>query len=149
MLSEKSPSFGPDKAMLVMESEAVPLFCKVTVSDWAGMPTGWLPNDRAVVERLTEGAGPVPVRLTVCGLPEALSVRDNTPFLEPAPLGVNATIIRQLLPGGRLVNPEHPLVLTEKSEPLGPVILAAMAPVRDALPVFVTLTVPRDVLERV
>ena len=39
------------------------------------MPTTWLAKVRLVGERLTAGAVPVPVRLTLCGLPVALSVR--------------------------------------------------------------------------
>ena len=33
-----------------------------------------MPNDSDVGDRLTTGATPVPVRLAVCGLPDALSV---------------------------------------------------------------------------
>ena len=38
-------------------------------------PTAWLAKVRLVGERLATAAVPVPVRLTVCGLPVALSVR--------------------------------------------------------------------------
>jgi hypothetical protein len=42
-------------------------------------------------------ASPVPLRVTVWGLPEALSVIVNVPVRVPAAVGVNATLIRQLL----------------------------------------------------
>lgn len=42
---------------------------------------------------------PVPVSMTICGLPGALSDKVSAPMLEPAACGVNVTLIVQLVPG--------------------------------------------------
>jgi hypothetical protein len=44
------------------------------------------------------GATPVPVRLTVCGLPAALSVTVIVPGWLPVAVGVNVTLIVQFAP---------------------------------------------------
>ena len=66
------------------------------------MPTTWLANVRLVGERLTAGAAPVPVRLTVCGLPVALSARVRDAVRVPLAAGVNVTLIVQLFPATTL-----------------------------------------------
>ena len=53
---------------------------------------------RLVAERLTTVAVPVPERLTVCGLPLALSVMLTEAVRLPLAEGVNVTLIVQLLP---------------------------------------------------
>ena len=62
------------------------------------MSTGWLPKLTLVGVRLTTGAVPVPVRLTVCGLPMALSAIVTEAVRVPAVVGVNVTLIVQLPP---------------------------------------------------
>jgi len=59
---------------------------------------GWLPKARLVGERLARAAVPVPERLTVCGLPLALSVILTEAVRLPLAAGVNVTLIVQLLP---------------------------------------------------
>ena len=48
------------------------------------VPTDWLAKVRLVGERLAEDAAPVPERLTLCGLPVALSVRVTAAVRVPA-----------------------------------------------------------------
>ena len=62
------------------------------------MPTAWLAKVRLVGERLTAGAVPVPVRLTLCGLPVALSVTVRAALRVPLAAGVKVTLIVQLAP---------------------------------------------------
>jgi len=46
---------------------------------------------------------PVPVRLEVCGLPIALSLTLSVPVLVPTAVGVNVTLMVQLVFAARLV----------------------------------------------
>lgn len=46
-----------------------------------------------------EKSTPVPVKLTVCGLPEALSVKVNVPVLVPTAAGEKTTLTVQPAPG--------------------------------------------------
>ena len=60
---------------------------------------GWLAK-AVSVERLATGAGalpPVPVRATLWGLPTALSVTVSDPGRIPAAVGVNVTLMVQLV----------------------------------------------------
>jgi hypothetical protein len=77
LFSVKSVGSAPLIAMPVMLTAAVPGLARVTVSDEQPMSTGQFPNVTLVGERLTTGADAVavPVRLTLWGLPVALSVR--------------------------------------------------------------------------
>jgi len=61
VVSEKSPL----TAMLVIFSAAVPVFFNVTLCDALVVPTLREPKLKLVGERLTTGAVPVPVRLTI------------------------------------------------------------------------------------
>src|SRR5436309_1012407 len=54
----------------------------------------WLPNARELGERVTAEVVPVPLRLTVCGLPAALSVTLTAALLAPVVVGVNVTVRR-------------------------------------------------------
>jgi hypothetical protein len=86
-------------AMLDMFIKALPVSESVTL--WGGLVVlmfCW-PNARLVVERLAMGAWtPVPVKLTFCGLPLALSVIVSEALREPVAVGVNVTLIAQLAP---------------------------------------------------
>ena len=62
------------------------------------MPTTWLAKVRLVGEMLTAGAVPVPVRLTLWGLPVALSARVTAALRVPLAVGVKVTLIVQLAP---------------------------------------------------
>jgi hypothetical protein len=89
-----------------------------------------------VGERLTTGPVPVPERLTVCGLPLALSVMLTEAVRIPVAEGVKVKLAVQLAPGAT----ELPHVLVrEKSAALGPVT-RMLAIFKDALPLLVTET---------
>jgi hypothetical protein len=59
-----------------------------------------LPNVRVFVEKETPGdvwvVIPVPLKETVCGLPDALSVKESVPLRLPEAVGVKVTLIVQL-----------------------------------------------------
>ena len=95
-----------------------------------------MPKPRLVGERLTTAAAPVPERLTVCGLPLALSVMLTEAVRLPLAEGLNVTLIVQLLPAAT----ELPHVLVwAKSLALTPVsarlVMFSVVP-----PLFVSVT---------
>src|SRR5260370_18272453 len=106
--------------MLVRFSEALPVLASVTVCAALMVPTVWLVKVSEEAERLTTGAeaaAPVPVRLTDCGLPEALSVMLRVPVRVPDAVGVNVTLMVQLSPAHTALPQAHfdaecPLPLT-------------------------------------
>ena len=61
-----------------------------------------MPKARLMGERLTRAAVPVPERLTVCGLPLALSVRVTAAVRVPLAAGVKVTLMVQLAPAATL-----------------------------------------------
>jgi hypothetical protein len=81
-----------------MSRTPLPVFFKVTVCVALVVRVGWFPNETLAGERLTTGAAPVPVRLTLWGLPEALSEMLRVPLRVPVALGVKVTLIVQLTP---------------------------------------------------
>jgi hypothetical protein len=90
-----------------------------------------------VGETLVVDAAPVPVRLTVCGLPAALSEILTVAVRVPAAVGVNVTLIVQLL----LAATELPqVVVSGKSLGLAPVTTKLVMP-KSVLPLFVKATV--------
>ena len=89
----------PVIATPVMVTAPPPVFESVTEAELLA-PT-WFQKDIEVGERLTAAAGgavPVPLRLTVCGLPAALSATLSAPLLAPVAVGVNVTLMAQLDP---------------------------------------------------
>src|SRR5437899_10601429 len=62
------------------------------------VPTFCLPKDRLVGFKVAIGPTPVPVRLTCCGLPPALSVMLIFAERFPLAVGVNVTLNVQLAP---------------------------------------------------
>ncbi len=83
----------------VMESSstvAVPEFVSVTVCTAELLPTFSVPNARVVVLSFSAGtAVPVPVSVTFCGDPVALSVMVSVPVSAPAAVGLKATYTEQ------------------------------------------------------
>ena len=77
-------------------TEALLTFEMVTGCGALVWPTGTRPKFRAVGESAIDM--PVPVRVTRCGLLAALSVSCNMPVREFFAVGVNPTVIAQLLP---------------------------------------------------
>src|SRR5208337_5406026 len=79
-----------------MPSGVLPRFVSVTVFREL-LPMSCAPKLRDVAERLTPI--PVPRRLTICGLLEALSVRFSEALRLPVAEGVNVTLTVQVLLG--------------------------------------------------
>jgi len=121
--------------MLLMARVAVPVFDSVTVCAALVVPTVWLAKVSEVGERLAVvvGAAPVPVRPTVCGLPEALSVTLELPVRVPDAVGVNVTLMLQFPPDAS----EPPQLSVSAKSPLATMLLM----VRVAVPVFDSVTV--------
>jgi hypothetical protein len=92
LVREKSPL----AAMLLIFSAAVPVFFNVTLFEGLVVPTVCEPKLKVVDDRLTTGSVPMPVRLTVCGLPLALSVMVIAPVRVPVAVGVNVTLMVQV-----------------------------------------------------
>jgi hypothetical protein len=90
---------------------------------------------RLVGERAAAGAVAVPLKLTVCGLPLALSVMVSVPVTVPALVAVNVTLIVQLAPPARLV----PQVLVWAKLALGETVMLEM--LSEPFPESVTVTV--------
>ena len=61
--------------MLAIVKVPVPVLLRVKLAGELLVPAGWLGKAMLAGERPTRGAVPVPVRLTVCGLFVALSVK--------------------------------------------------------------------------
>jgi hypothetical protein len=91
--------------ILAIVSVAFPVL--VSVTGWVplAVPTGWLGKVTLAGVRLTVGpaAPPVPLRVTICGLPGALSEMLSVPLRVPLPVGIRITLIVQLLPAATLV----------------------------------------------
>jgi hypothetical protein len=96
------------------------------------VPSGCAGKVKEVGERLTTGAVPVPVRLTICVAGLALSVMVKEPFLEPLAVGVKVTLKVQLALAARL----EPQVLVWEKSPLAVMLVMLSA----ALPVLLRVT---------
>jgi hypothetical protein len=84
-----APAKSPLVTMLLKFSGKFPLFDTVTVCPALVVPSAWLPNVNEVGAIPIATATPVPVSVTVCGLPVALSVNVIVPVRAPAAVGVN------------------------------------------------------------
>ena len=85
----------------------------------------------------TAGAVPVPVRLTVCGLPVALSVRVTAAVRVPLAVGVKVTLIVQLAPAAT----ELPHVLVCAKSPGFVPVSARLVTLKAELPVLFSVMV--------
>lgn len=139
----KSPLLVPAIEMLPIDNCPVPLLVRVT--DWAELvvPTICPEKISPVGESVTiglRGTMPVPVSANVCGLPEALSVTDNVPVRAPTALGVNVTLMVQLVPAARLM----PQVSVSAKSPVAVmlVMLADPLPVLVAVATWTALVIP-------
>jgi hypothetical protein len=127
-----------------MLSAALPVLLRVMVWEGLTTPTGSFPKLRLPGERLTPGLAPVPERVTVCGLPLALSATLSAAVKEPLAAGVKVTLIVQLPPAATLA-PQ--LLLCAKSMGFAPVsaiplILKAPLPVLLKVTVWAALVAP-------
>lgn len=88
----------PAKAIPVTLKVALPVLLRVKV--WAALvvPMPWLLKDRLGADSPAMGPLPVPVRLMLCGLSLALSVRVMVAERVPVTVGEKVTLTVQLLP---------------------------------------------------
>ena len=95
----KSAALVPVIAMPVTVKVVVPTLVSVTI--WAGLvaPMPTAPKFRLEGESLA--VVPIPVRLTFCGLPAALSVTLSIAVRVPDAVGLNSTLMLQLAPAAR------------------------------------------------
>lgn len=133
----KSPELAPVTKMLVIDKGAVPVLVSVTTCAALVTPTSKLPKLRLLKLSDTTGTWPVPVRLTVCGEPVALSVTATLAVRMPDAVGLNATEKLQCAPAAT-VGPQ-PLLVSVKSPGLVPV-KAMLAIDRVVPPLFVRVT---------
>ena len=98
VVSAKSPALAPENARPLMVRAALPELLNVKAWTELVVPTVWLLKVRLEVDSAAAGALPVPLRLTVCGLPLALSAIPREAVRDPVPAGVNVTLRAQLLP---------------------------------------------------
>jgi hypothetical protein len=83
---------------------------------------------------------PVPLRLTVCGLPAALSVIDTLAVSLLVVDGVKVTLMVQLLPAARVLGLTGQVLVWAKSPEFVPVRLMLLI-VKAAVPLLVRVTV--------
>ena len=135
--SVKSVASAPVKVMLEMLKLALPVLLRVTTCEVLTMSTASFPKERLVGERLAADAAPVPERLTLCGLPVALSVRVTAAVRVPAAVGLKVTLIVQLAPAATL---DPQLLVCAKSLALAPET-AMLVMLKAALPELVRVIV--------
>jgi len=135
--SEKSPGSVPAKAIPETVKVALPVLLKVTTCEELVVSTATLPKDRLEGEKLVAAAVPVPLRLTLCGLPDALSVRVTEAVKAPAAAGLKVTLIVQLAPEATL---DPQVLVSAKSLALVPetaMLLTLKAPFPELVSVMV------------
>lgn len=140
VVSAKSAESVPVMAMLTPVKFVVPVLVKVMTCAGLVVPWFWLPKVRLVGERLTPGPLPVPVRLTVCVLPVTLlvlSVMVNDAVRVPGSVGVNVTLIGQLL----FAASELPHVVVSAKSPDSVPVTAMLAILKFEVPVLLRVTV--------
>ena len=74
----------------------LPLLVSVTVLAVLVVLTTWFPKETEVGDRETVGAVPVPLRVTVCGLPLASSLTERVPPRGAVAVGAKVILIVQL-----------------------------------------------------
>jgi hypothetical protein len=124
----------------VIVRAAPPEFESVTVCAALVDVTAWLANVSDVGETLAPGVAavvPVPVRVTACGLPAALSVMVTAADRAPVAVGLNVTLIVQL---PVFAATELPQVFVCAKSPLFAPVTAMPVMPRAALPVLVSVT---------
>lgn len=135
-LFAKSLGFAPLTITVVMLKLAVPLLVTVKFCAPLVFPTVWFPKFRLAAEGVKAEVMPIPLSITICTPPAALSVMFTEAARFPAAEGVNVKLAVQLALGA--IEFPHVFVI-EKSVALGPV-LWMLAILKVAAPVLVTET---------
>ena len=127
---------------MVIVSDAVPLFVRVTARAPLVVPTVWLPKLTLVGLSVTAGAEttPVPLSVTVCGLPVALSVMLTLALRAPDAAGVKVTLMAQFAPAASVLGLSGQAEVVAKSAAFVPPD-AMLVMVSGAVPLFVSVTV--------
>jgi len=124
----------------VIVMAAVPLFFTVTTCATVLDPTVVEANVRLAGDSVTTGAvaaAPVPVSVTLCGEPVALSAIETDPVSAPAVAGLNSTETVQVAP----IASEVPQVVADFINELASVpVTVSEVTVRAAVPLFFTVT---------
>jgi hypothetical protein len=130
----KSPALVPVIAIPLIVKLVVPTLLSVTVSAGLDVPRATVPKLRLVGESFA--VVPIPIRLTFCGLPAALSVTLRAAVRVPLAVGLNVILMLQLAP----VANELPQVwVCAKSPALVPVIAIPLI-VKVVVPILVSVT---------
>lgn len=100
LVCENDVGLVPVSVIVEIVSDALPVFLSVKVWTADEAPTVVEAKVRLVGVRLTAGTPtPVPVRVTVCGELEALSVKLSVAEKVPAAVGLKVPVAVQVLPG--------------------------------------------------
>src|SRR5579859_5520683 len=125
--------YGPLMEMLEIVSGAVPLLVSVTlrgVHVWFTCVSGSVSE---VAERVSCAVDPpVPLNVTVCGLPGAPSVKVSVPVTAPVAVGVKITLTVHVPPGPSVAGQ---LLVWEKPAEVAMLVIAKLDP-----PVLLTVT---------
>ena len=125
-------------AALLKVSGAFPVLLSVTGSV-AVVPTAVALNERLPGDKPAAGASPVPLRVTFCGDPAALSAMLSAAAREPKAVGLKVTVMAQL-PFAATLAP-HLLVCENEVALVPEMLIAVLLNVSGALPVLVNVTV--------
>jgi hypothetical protein len=136
-----APAKSPLVTILLKISGKFPLFDTVTVCAALVVPTAWLPNVNEVGEIPIATATPVPVNVTVCGLPVALSVNTIVPVRAPAAVGVNVMWNVHGVPSTAMLG--HCASVAPAKSPL----IAMLVNVTAVFPVFDTVKVSGELVD--
>ena len=98
LVCAKSAGFVPVMLMLLMLSVPPPLSVRVMLCGGLAVPTFCVAKVRLFGLNCTFGSTPEPVRLTVCGLPVALSVTETEALRLPVTSGPKVTVMVHFAP---------------------------------------------------
>src|SRR5580704_18778339 len=136
-----APAKSPDVTILLKINGKFPLFDTVTVCAALVVPTAWLPNVNEVGEIPIATATPVPVSVTVCGLPVALSVNVIVPVRVPAAVGVKVMWNVHGVPSTAMLG--HCASVAPAKSP----VVAMLVNVTAVFPVFDTVNVSGELVD--
>jgi hypothetical protein len=138
VVPELATANGPLALIAVNVKLALPMLVTITVCVALVVPDICAANVREETDKLTTGPVPVPVKVTACGLPAALSVRFNVALRFPTADGVKLTLTEQV-PLGATAAAVQVSEISEKSPVfVPPTVTAEMA--RFAVPELVTVS---------
>ena len=133
--------------ILVIASGALPVLVSATTRDVLSVLIVWLPKAKLVGLRPIPGAGatkPVPLRLTLLGVPAALWIRESVPVRGPVLVGVKVTLIVQLAPAANVAGLSGQVLLRANSALAAMLVIdRAAAPLLSSVTTWAALTTLR------